>query len=217
MNAKLIPALLLFLLIAMPCRAAAEQPAPASLPTVTFTKEFPGSNPDYYSIALRQDGSAFYRTAPDEKPTAFQVSENSAAEVFALAEKLHHFHETVLESKRKVANMGKKTFLYENGQDRGEVSYNHTEDADALALADLFERLANTEQHRDRIEYLRRFDRLGMVKELLQLEIDLDQGRLLEPGLLLPLLEKVQTDQELVNVAHERAAGIIAKLEATKK
>ena len=97
---------------------------------------------------------------------------------------------------------------------REEISYNHTENADALALTALFERLATTQQHRDRIEYLLRFDRLGIVKELLQLERDFAQGRLLEPALLLPILEKVRTNSDLVNVAHQRAAGIIAILQS---
>lgn len=217
MNATLLPALVVFLLTAMPAPPAGEQTTPAGLPTITFTKEFPGSNPDYYSIVLRKDGTASYRTAPDEEPASFQVSEQSIAEIFALADRLHHFQGLALESKRKVANMGKKTFFYENGVDRGEVSYNHTENAAALALTNLFEKLANTQQHRGRIEYLLRFDRLGIVKELLQVEIDLDQGRMLEPGLLLPILEKVQGNPALVNVAHERAAGIVAKLQAGHK
>jgi hypothetical protein len=72
-------------------------------------------------------------------------------------------------------------------------------------------------QHRDRLEYLVRFDRLGIVKELLQLETDLDGGRLLEANLLAPQLEKIQSNKALVNVAHERAAGILTKLHTTSQ
>ncbi|MBI2818916.1 MAG: hypothetical protein HYX73_02965 [Acidobacteria bacterium] len=214
MNSTLIPALCVLLLAPVPFNVAFAQSASAGLPTLTFTKEFPGSSPDYYSIALRQDGEALYRIALDEKPTSFQVSAESTDQIFALAQKLNLFDGANLESKRKVAHMGRKTLLFENGDDRGEVFFNHTENADALALTALFERLSTTQQHRVRIEYLLRFDKLGIVKELLQLEMDLDRGRLLEPALLLPLLERVQTNRALVKVAQQRAAGIIAKLQS---
>ena len=213
MNSTLIATLVVLLLAAAHSTASQPQDAGDSLPTITFTKEFPGSSPEYYSIALRRDGQALYRIAPDEKPTIIPISAESTDQIFALVGTLDYFRGAILESKRNVAHMGKKTFLFESGEDREEISYNHTENADALALTALFERLSTTQQHRDRIEYLLRFDRLGIVKELLQLEIDLDQDRLLDPALLLPVLEKVRTNSSLVNVAHQRAAGIIAKVQ----
>jgi hypothetical protein len=214
MTAPLAAALVLTILAELSAAAAPPQLAAASLPSITFTKDFPGSTPPYFSIVLRRDGQALYRIEPEEKPTVLQVSAESTDTIFALAGKLDYFRGATLESSRKVARMGTKTYRFENGEDRGEVSYNHTENADALALTALFERLAATQQHFDRLEYLLRFDRLGIVKELLQLEIDLDQGRLLEPALLLPVLEKVRANRSLVNVAQQRAAGIIAKLQS---
>jgi hypothetical protein len=202
------------LLIVASCSAGRAQTEADTQATITFIKEFPGSVPDYYAIALAPSGQAHYRTAPDEKPTLFQVSAESAGEIFALAEELDYFRDTALESKHKVAAMGKKSFQYRDGSAHNEVSYNHTENEDALALTKLFERLAATQQHRDRIEYLLRFDKLGIVKELLQLEIDLDQGRLLEAELLLPALEEVRGNSDLVNVAQQRAAGIIHKIQS---
>jgi hypothetical protein len=204
----------LLLTVASSCPAVSAQTEADTQATLTFVKEFPGSVPDYYSIAIASNGQANYRIAPDEKPTSFQVSAESVSEIFALAEKLDYFREVALESKHKVAAMGTKSFLYQDGIVREEVSYNHTENEDALALTKLFERLAATQQHRDRIEYLLRFDKLGIVKELLQLEIDFDEGRLLEAELLLPALEKVRGNSDLVNVAHQRAAGIIRKIQS---
>jgi len=208
-------AVIAFLLALHSCPEAAAQTPSASAARITFTKEFPGSYPDYYSVSVGEKGDSLYRTAPDEKPVEFQLSQRSAQQIFALAEALNLAKEATWESKRKVAQMGKKSFLFENGNERNEVSFNHTENPDALALTALFERLSKTQQHRDRIEYLLRFDKLGIVKGLLQLEVDLDQGRLLEPALLLPILEKVRSNKSLVNVAQERAAGIIAKLQAS--
>ena len=207
----------LLLTAALWCLGAAAQDGKPSQPTVTFTKEFPGSNPAYYSITVGENGEATYRTAPEEQPVVFQLSQEAAQQIFSLVQKLNGLKGANFESGRKVAQMGKKTFAFENGSERAEVSYNHSENADALALTILFERLSQTQQHRDRLEYLLRFDRLGVVKELLQLERDLDQGRLLDPSLLLPILEKLRANKALVNVAHDRASGIIAKVESTGK
>jgi hypothetical protein len=205
----------LLLLVALPVlvRAQGER---APQPAISFTKEFPGSQPDYYSVTLRENGEAEFRMAPAEKPVVFQVSAASTEEMFSLARKLSLFQGITIESGRKVAQMGKKTLAYENGSERSAASFNHTENPDALALTSLFERLSNTQLHRDRLEYLLRFDRLGIVKELLQLEMDFDQGRLLEAALLIPVLEKIQANRSLVNVAHARAAGIVAKIQAAE-
>ena len=180
---------------------------------ITYAKEFPGSQPDYVSIAVQESGQASYRTAPDEQPVEFHLSPESTGEIFAIARKLNLFQSASLESKRKVAQMGKKTFVFESGAERHAASFNHTEDPNAVALNALFEGLARTQWHRERLEYLLRFDRLGLVKELLLVESDLDQRQLVEPALLLPVLEKIRTNRSLVNVAQERAAGIIIKLQ----
>ena len=193
------------------------QSEPAAPPSITFTKEFPGSQPPYLSLTVRENGEALYRTGPEEKPIEFQLSAGSAEEIFSLARKLDFFRAARLESGRKVAQMGKKTFASTNGSEPAEVSFNHTENPDALALTSLFERLSQTQQHLQKLEYLLRFDRLGIVKELLQLERNLDQGRLFEPTLLLPLLEKVQSNKSLVNVAQSRAAQVIAKLRKSQQ
>jgi len=202
-----------FFLALLRCSAWAAQAPPPSSARITFTKDFPGSYPAYYSVSVRENGESLYRTAQDEKPVVFQLSQKSVEQIFALSGAFNQQGELAWESNRKVAQMGKKTFLFENGTERKAVSFNHTEIPDALALTALFERLSKTQQHRDRIEYLLRFDRLGMVKELLLLEVDLDQGRLFEPALLLPALEKVSSNKSLVKVAQDRAAGIIVKLQ----
>jgi len=182
--------------------------------SVGFIKEFPGSEPPYYSITIKAAGEAVYRTAPDDpKPVAFHLAPATAQQFFRLAEKLNRFNGAELESKRKVAKMGTKTFVYQDRAEVHKVSFNHTEVPEALQLMGMFEKLSSTQQHRDRLEYLLRFDKLGIVKELLAVEIDLDGGRLLEPSLLLPILDRIQNNRSLVNVAQQRAATIIAKIQ----
>lgn len=209
-----VPLLFLLGLLAIGLRAETDS---ETVPSVTFTKEFPNSQPEYYSITVRKNGAVVYRTTPnDESPVEFRLSPDSTQEIFALARKLNLFRDANLESNRRVAFMGKKTLAFQNGPERYSTPFNYTLDPNALALVSLFERIFQTQNHFVRLQYLVRFDRLGVVKELLQLEINLDQGRLLEPTQLIPLLEKIRDDRALIQVAQGRAAQIIAKLKSGK-
>jgi hypothetical protein len=181
---------------------------------VTFTKEFPGSSPAYYSVALRESGEAIYKTEPeDEQPIEFMLPPEAIREVFGLARKLNEAGNPSLESKRRVANMGKKTIEYRDGADSFTASFNHTDVPEATALLGIFERISTTQQHAIRLQYLVQFDRLGIVKALLQLESDLDHGRLLGEDHLVPLLERVRNDRAVVQLAKSRAGLILSKIQ----
>ena len=215
----LLPAICLLLLAtALRAQTPAGAPTFGDAAAITFIKEFPGSSPAYYSITMRElDGGKFaaeYRIEPDEEPTEMEISAASGQRAFALAGELGWFAGPQIESGRNVAKMGVKTLRYESGARRHEAVYNHTELPAAMELNSWFEKLSATQQHIDRIEYLLRFDKLGIVKELLQTEMDLNSDRLLEPALLLPALKKVLANKSLVNVAHDRSNLLIARLSA---
>ena len=184
---------------------------------VTFAKDFPGSVPAYYSVTVRENGGAVYKTEPeDEQPIEFQLPADVTSEIFSLAGKLGASPNQSLESKRRVANMGKKTVELLEGGEPFTASFNHTEVPEALELLGLFERISATQQHALRLEYMVRFDRLGVVKALLQLEIDLDNGRLVGAGQLVPMLERIRNDRAIAQIAKGRAAQILGKIQAEK-
>ena len=197
--------------IALPGHAQVDAPGRV----VTFTKDFPGSVPPYYSVSVREGGEAVYKTEPeDEQPIEFRLPADVTSEIFSLAGKLGESPDRPLESKRRVANMGKKTVEMLNGAGRFAASFNHTEVPEALELLGLFERISGTQQHALRLEYLAQFDRLGVVKALLQLEIDLDNGRLVGARQLVPVLERIRNDRAIVQLAKGRAAQILGKIQA---
>ena len=202
--------------IALPGAAIAAQ-ADASTRVVTFSKDFPGSVPPFYSVTVRENGAAVYKTEPeDEQPIEFQLPADVTSEIFSLAGKLGESPDRTLESKRRVANMGKKTIELLDGAEHFTASFNHTEVPDALALLGLFERISATQQHEIRLGYLVRFDRLGVVKALLQLEIDLDSGRLIGAGQLVPMLERIRNDRAIAQIAKGRAVQILEKIQSGK-
>ncbi|MGH9632128.1 MAG: hypothetical protein ACRD7E_27805, partial [Bryobacteraceae bacterium] len=131
--------------------------AAAETPKIFYSKSFPGSVPEYVSVDLTRDGKAVYQEAPnDEYAQEFQLSPEETAKVFELVEKLDNFKRP-LEAEAKVANMGMKTFSYENGTEKNEVKFNYTLDESARLLADWFERLTETQQHLAGLERTVRF------------------------------------------------------------
>ena len=134
----------------------------AAAPRLIYSKSFPGSNPAWFEITIEETGAGQYKEDPkDEDPLKFQLSGAESSQIFGLADKLDHFSRP-LESGLKVANMGMKTFRYEADGKAGEVKFNYSEDPDASALTDWFERIADTERSLIELETAVRFDKLGV-------------------------------------------------------
>jgi len=193
-----------FLLVLGACLAAGGEAR------IVYTKSFPGSTPAFVSITVEPSGKAEFREAPDEEnPLKFELEAAEVKEIFDLAERLGRFTRPLeAELKVKVANMGIKTFRFEDGATRHEVKFNYTIEPDARALADWFERITETELHLIALERTARFDKLGVYQTLLQLEAAWDRKRIVAPRQFLAMLERIQRNESYVRVARDRAAAL---------
>jgi len=190
--------------------------AAADAPRLFFLKSFPGSVPAYIEIALDKSGNATYKeAADDDRPLRFQVADSDVNEIFGLADKLGRFNHP-LESPVKVAFMGMKTFRFENGAEKGEVKFNYSEDLDAQALLDWFERISETEQHLINLERAVKYDKLGVNQALLLLQISFERKRLVAAQQLLPMLDRVAKNDVYMHMARERAAGLAEAIRTSK-
>ena len=188
----------------------------ALLAQLFFSKSFPGSSPAYCEIEIDDSGQGVYREAPnDDAPLRFQLPAKDLQTIFGLAEKLGHFAHP-LESKAKVANMGLKTLRYTAEGRQSEQKFNYSDDLDARALADWFERISETMQHRINLERTARFDRMGVNKALLLLEASWDKNRIVAPDQLLPLLDKIVAGKGYLHMAQARAASLAERIRAGK-
>ena len=177
-------------------------------PRLIYSKSFPGSTPAWDEITIESNGAGQYKEDPkDEDPLKFQLSGADSNQIFGLADKLDHFSRP-LESGLKVANMGMKTFRYEADGHTGEVKFNYSEDADARALNDCFERIAETERSLIELETAVRFDKLGVQQAILRIEILRDQKRLVAPEQFLPMLDRIVNNETFLHIARDRAAGL---------
>jgi hypothetical protein len=182
--------------------------ATAAEPRIVYSKYFKGSSPELAVITLEKSGHATYKEAQDdERPLQFQLSGADAAQIFDLAAKLDRFSHP-LESPAKVANMGMKTFRYEDGPAVTEVKFNYTEDFNGRLLGDCFERIAETEQVYINLERSVKFDKLGVNQALLLVEVTLDKKRLVAPDQFLPLLDRIVKNDSFMHMSRERAARL---------
>jgi hypothetical protein len=180
----------------------------ADVPHLYFSKSFPGSAPAYEAINVDKTGAGDYREQEnDDQPVRFQLTEPEAAAMFDLAAKLGYFDHP-LESPLKVAFMGNKTFRFVDGARKSEVKFNFSEDLAAQALADWFERIAESEQLLTSLEVAAKYDHLGVMKAVLLLEAAYDNKRLVDTAQYLPLLDRIAKNETYMHQARLRAAGL---------
>ena len=188
----------------------------ADLPKIRYTKTFPRSVPAYVSIWIDKSGNAEFNDAPDgELPIKFKLEPSETEAIFSLAAKLDHFSRQI-ESGLKVAFTGAKVFRYEDGAASREVKFNYTLDLDAQLLLDWFERLTETSMHTINLEHTARFDRLGLDKALLLLQVSADRKRLAGASQLLPILDRIAKNQAAFNRVQERAAALADAIRAAR-
>lgn len=177
-------------------------------PTLFYSKYFKGSTPEYVAITVQRDGQVTYQEAKDDdNPIKFQLDRASVQEMFQLADKLDRFQRP-LESGLKIANLGQKTFRFYNGAEHHELQFNYSQDPDAQALLDRFERITETEQHFANLDRTVHFDKLGVNDVLLELQITWDRNRLVDPEQFLPLLDRIAGNESFLHISRERAASI---------
>ena len=197
--------------------AAALWGAQGDTPRLIYSKSFPGSSPAWCEIMIEETGAGLYKEDPkDEDPVKFQLNGAESSQIFGLAGKLDHFSRR-LESGLKVANMGMKTFRYEADGRSGEAKFNYSEDPDARALNDWFERIVDTERSLIELETAVRFDKLGVQQAILRIEILRDQKRLIAPDQFLPMLDRVVKNESFLHIARDRAAGLADWIRALPK
>ena len=174
---------------------------------VVYTKVFKGSDPDWVSISVDRSGAVSYKETPDDDPDAFQLEPRFTDRIFDLAGKLDHFKKNI-ESGLKVANMGSKTFRWENGSDAGQATFNYSTDPSAQTLWTCFESMTESERAYQELKRAVRHDKLGVNDALIKIgELYNDQKLVFTPQFM-PLFEKVASDDSYVHIAREKAAEL---------
>jgi hypothetical protein len=200
-------------LLAVVGRAADENSS--ALPRLSYSRFLKGSAPEYLAITVDASGQATFDGRKEDDPPGpheFKLSERTTRRLFQLAQALDNFQSVDLESHKRVANLGLKTFTYENNGKKHQAEFNYTQRRDAQELVDWFERIASVEQHILSLEHAIKYDHLSLPGQLRQIQIDLDKRALADPELMTPTLEKIARSPRFLHLAQSRAQDILQRL-----
>jgi hypothetical protein len=225
MNTRVLRAILLVLTVAAPFCATARpthhpapsaQPSPAGHAKLSYRRIFKSSSPEFIEIVVHEDTDAatFEIRQLDEEPGAspFQVGAALREKMFDLAAQLKYFQGLDLDVHRRIANLGEKTFRWEEGSESHETKFNYTLNSAAMQLMQIFEGLFRQEELVTLLERRMKYDRLGINDALLQFETDLNHKLLPEPQRALPTLDQIAGDERVVEIGRQRARALAERI-----
>jgi hypothetical protein len=208
--------------------------SPAEAPAVvTFTIDFPNSQPEHYSIRIPSDGSARYqsttRLSADSEETDSQDSDSNntdshnidgfdfdfrlAAEtrqkIFDLAAKAGYFQKDVDSHHKGLAFTGKKTLGYKDALRTGESTYNYSAIPAVEELTSLLQGLAATLEFGHRLQYDLHYQKLALDEELKRMEEMAGSNQLIEITAIQAILNQILADPTVINVTRARAQRLL--------
>jgi hypothetical protein len=189
----------------------------ASIPVVTFTFNFPQSDPEHYSISVDANGRARFEctgkiTQDSEDQTyrtEFEVSAKNRERIFDWTKRAQYFAGKVDAGNRKLAFTGTKILSYEDGQRSLTARYNYSNVPAVQQLTVLFQNMASTLEYGHRLAYYHRYQKLALDEELKHMEVQAKNNELTEIQGVAPVLREIVEDASVINIVRIRAKGLI--------
>jgi hypothetical protein len=189
----------------------------ASTPVVTFTLDFPQSEPEHYSIAVDATGHTRFectgRITQDSEDqtyrTEFEVSAANRERIFDWAKRAQYFAGKVDAGNRKVAFTGTKILSYQDGLHSFTATYNYSNAPAVQQLTALFQNMAGTLEYGHRLAYYHRYQKLALDEELKHMEAQAKSEELTEIQGVAPVLREIVEDASVINVVRARAKELI--------
>ena len=187
--------------------------------SITFRKVFKASYPEFAEIKVNEDGTGTWDIRQlDEaaSPHSLHIGQALTQKIFDLANDLHNFQGIELDVHRRIANLGQKTFSYEKGSESYSAQYNYTLNTSANQLSAIFEGLEREELDLSDMDRTMRYDHLGANDVIVRVERDIQNKLIPEPDALLPLLDQFGADEDLIELARQRARAIAEQIRASQ-
>jgi hypothetical protein len=209
----------LFFLVVLSSLLAYSQAPDAA--TITFTLDFPQSQPEHYSISIQSDGASHYESSgrlsaeSDQTDTFgfdFTASPGFLQKIFSLAAKAGYFQKDADSHRKNLAFTGKKILTYEDTTRHGETTYNYSSQSSVEELTSLFQNLSATLEYGRRLHYDHRYQKLALDDELKRMEEESRNSSLVELPAIAPILQHIVDDPSVMNVSRARAQRLLAGL-----
>ena len=205
---------------AMCASSIAQQTANASAVStamVTFTLDFPQSNPAHYSIVVDAAGHARYECTgtvaedSEEQPyrAEFQVSAGNRERIFDWTKQAQYFAGKIDSGNKKLAFTGTKLLSFQDGRRSNTARYNYSALAAVQQLTILFQNMGATLDYGRRLSYYHRYQKLALDDELKRMETQAKNNELDEIQGVAPVLQEIFEDASVINVVRARAKELI--------
>jgi hypothetical protein len=192
--------------------------------TYQFERTVPGVSVPRYTVVLHEDGSGTYHAEEVERRSAdsalqqvstkiidrpMMVSPEMTAKIFKTARELNRFNVFCGTKAKNLADTGKKTMNYAGSDGTGSCTYNYSDDKNVMDLTDLFYGIVYTMDVGRKLDFERRFDRLGLDAEMIALEQAVKDKHALELGNIAPTLQRLASDPAMMQRVQTRAAKLL--------
>jgi hypothetical protein len=197
-----------------------QQPSPAKAnpsPAVSFSLDFPQSNPPHYSITVAADGQARFECTcaidadsdPENYHSDFEMSPANRQRIFELAKQAKFFTGKVDSGNNKLAFTGTKELSYTDEQRSTTARYNYSTVEPVRQLTTLFQQIATTQDFGRRLAYYHRYQKLALDEELKQMDAQAKNDELAEIHSIEPILQQIVDDNSVINVVRARAKELM--------
>ena len=206
-----------------PAHSQAEAPA-----VVTFSLDFPTSQPEHYSIRVQSDGSGRYQSSgrlsadSDETDSRdndshdndsfdldFTLAPGMGQKIFQLAAKADYFQKDVDSHHKNLAFTGKKTLGYKDARRSGESTYNYSNNPTVQDLTILMQSLSSTLEFGCRLQHDHHYQKLALDEELKRMEELARTNQLIGVTAIQPILDQIIADPSVLNVTRARAQRLL--------
>jgi hypothetical protein len=201
----------------------------SSAAQVSFQFDRPGLAVPHFKLLLHEDGTGTYQADQAEMPATqtsnrgqaaqhidrpINLTPGTVAKIFKAARSLNHFDVECASKAKNIADTGKKTLSYSGPDGSGSCSYNYSENKTVDMLTTTFLAISNTMDEGRRLEFLHRYDRLGLDAEMTTLWDEVQDGRALELGTISPTLTAIANDADLIQRVRMKAAKMLEQVAA---
>ena len=209
-------------------RAQANDPrtTDSSLPTVSFSLDFPGSQPDHFTFKIDANGHATYESTAklsldsqdeDAFHLDFTASARTRAKIFDLAARAKYFQGPLDSGKHNLASTGRKSLAYKDSKKDTHATYNYSPIPAVQELTNLFQNMSTTLEFGRRLDYDHRYQKLALDEELKRME-DMAKGNSLEEiQAVAPILRRIAADPSVINVVRARAQRLAEQAQSSPK
>lgn len=183
--------------------------------SLTIHEDGTGSYQAEETEGLSDGGSVRYATAKHIDRTV-SLTPATVAKIFKTARELKRFDVDCASKAKNIADTGKKTFSYTGSDGTGSCVYNYSDNKDVQMLTATFLAIVCTLDEGRKLEYLHRYDRLGLDAETITLQEQAAQGRATELGTIEPVLSSIAADMSVMQRVRLRVAKLLEQGKSNK-